>query len=174
MNKLYLLRHAKAGWALPGTRDFDRGLDETGVADTETLGAAMRDAHHVPDLTLCSNARRARETLEGIAAHTDTGRVVFTDALYSEDAAGYLSLIKENGAKGSLLVIGHNPMMEDLVMAVTGSGDEKAISMLDRGFPTSGLAVLRFDHCLGKAEPGTGYLEAFLTPTDIGTEPATI
>lgn len=174
MNRLYLLRHAKAGWALPGTRDFDRALDATGLSDAETLGAAMRIACHVPDLTLCSNARRARETLEGIAAHTDTGRVVFTDALYNEDAAGYLALIRQNGARGSLLVIGHNPMMEDLVMAVTGDGDEQAISVLDRGFPTSGLAVVRFKHCLGKAEPGQGYLEAFLTPVDLDSRPATI
>ncbi|TIX99998.1 MAG: histidine phosphatase family protein, partial [Mesorhizobium sp.] len=42
MSKLYLLRHAKAGWALPGMRDFDRPLDASGIADAETMGAAMR------------------------------------------------------------------------------------------------------------------------------------
>jgi phosphohistidine phosphatase len=167
MNRLYLLRHAKAGWALPGVRDFDRPLDASGIEDADALGVAMRAAHYVPDLTLCSNARRARETLEGIAAHTDTGRVVFTDALYSEDAAGYLAIIKENGARGSLLVIGHNPMMEDLVMAIAGDGDAKARDTLDRGFPTSGLAVVSFKGCLGSAAPGAGYLESFLSPADL-------
>jgi phosphohistidine phosphatase len=164
VNRLFLLRHAKAGWALPGVRDFDRPLDASGIADAEALGVAMRAASHVPDLTLCSNARRARETLEGVATHADTGRVVFTDALYSADAAGYLAIIRQNGALGSLMVVGHNPMMEDLTIAIAGSGDGEASETLTHGFPTSGLAVLRFADGLEKAAPGTGFLEAFLTP----------
>ena len=126
-------------------RDFDRPLDASGTADAEATGRAMRACGYVPDLTLCSNARRARETLEGIAGQTDTGRVAFFDALYSEDAAGYLSIIRGNGGAGSLLVIGHNPMMEDLAMAMAGTGDENARATLNSGFPTSGLAVLRFE-----------------------------
>jgi phosphohistidine phosphatase len=167
VSRLYLLRHAKAGWALPGVRDFDRPLDASGLADAETMGAAMRIRNYVPDLTLCSNARRARQTLEALAGHTDTGRVLFFDTLYSEDAAGYLRLIQENGGAGSLLVIGHNPMTEDLAMAVSGDGDEPARGMLTHGFPTSGLAVVRFDGNLADAAQGTGYLEAFLTPADL-------
>ncbi len=167
MNRLYLLRHAKAGWALPGMKDFDRPLDASGMADARMLGAAMSAAGHVPDLTLCSNARRARETLEWLATQADTGRVLFTDALYSEDAAGYLAIIREHGPQGSLLVIGHNPMVEDLAMAVAGDGEESARATLERGFPTSGLAVLRFDGGLANAAPGAGYLEAFLTPATV-------
>lgn len=164
---LFLLRHAKAGWAAPGMRDFDRPLDASGIADAEAMGVAMRAGGFVPDLTLCSNARRARETLEGLAGHADTGRVLFSDALYSEDAAGYLSIIRGHGAVGSLLVIGHNPMMEDLAMAVSGSGDDNARATLNFGFPTSGLAVVRFDGSLADAAPGRGYLESFLIPADL-------
>jgi phosphohistidine phosphatase len=148
-------------------RDFDRPLDASGIADAEATGVAMRACGYVPDLTLCSNARRARETLEGIAGQTDTGRVAFFDALYSEDAAGYLSIIRGNGGAGSLLVIGHNPMMEDLAMAMAGTGDENARATLNSGFPTSGLAVLRFAGSLADAAPGGGHLEGFLTPADL-------
>jgi phosphohistidine phosphatase len=167
VSRLYLLRHAKAGWALPGVRDFDRPLDASGVADAETMGAAMRAGGHVPDLTLCSNARRCRETLEGIAGHADTGRVLFFDKLYTEDAAGYLALIHEHGSAGSLLIIGHNPMTEDLAMALAGSGDEEAREMLAHGFPTCGLAALRFEGGLDKAAPGAGHLEDFLMPANL-------
>jgi phosphohistidine phosphatase len=166
-SRLFLLRHAKAGWAAPGMRDFDRPLDASGVADAEATGVAMRACGYVPDLTLCSNARRARETLEGIAGHADTGRVLFSDALYSEDAAGYLSIIRGNGGAGSLLVIGHNPMMEDLAMAMAGTGEESARATLNSGFPTSGLAVIRFEGSLADAAPGGGHLEGFLTPADL-------
>lgn len=167
MSRLYLLRHAKAGWALPGVRDFDRPLDATGIADAEATGKTMRAWAYVPELTLCSNAKRARETLEGIAANADTGRVVFTDDLYSSDAAGYLDKVRDNGQHGSILLIGHNPMMEDLAMAVSGSGEEAALHTLHTGFPTSGLAVIRFQTSLSEAQLGQGYLESFLTPADL-------
>ncbi|MEO5323747.1 histidine phosphatase family protein [Mesorhizobium sp. CC13] len=167
MGNLYLLRHAKAGWAAPGVRDFDRPLDATGIADAAATGVAMRACGYVPELTLCSNARRARETLEGIASHADTGRVIFTDELYVSDAAGYLDRIREHGRYETLLVIGHNPMMEDLAMAVSGTGDEAALHTLHTGFPTSGLAVIRFPGSLSEAQLGRGHLEAFLTPADL-------
>ena len=164
MGRLFLLRHAKAGWALPGVRDFDRPLDASGHADAEATGAEMRSYGYVPDITLCSNALRARETLEGIAGQADTGRVLFSDKLYSDDAAGYLALIHENADSGSVLVIGHNPMMEDLATAISGDGEASARATLSSGFPTSGLAVIAFPGSLKKASPGGGYLEAFHTP----------
>ena len=167
MDRLFLLRHARAGWALPGVRDFDRPLDATGHAEAEATGEAMRTGGYVPDVTLCSNARRARETLEGLAGRSDTGRVHFFDSLYSDDAAGYLSLIHQNAAGGSVLVIGHNPMTEDLAVALSGDGDPAARAALNSGFPASGLAVIRFAGGLNSAVPGSGYLEAFLTPADI-------
>ena len=166
MSTLFLLRHAKAGWALPGVRDFDRPLDESGHADADATGFAMREHGYVPDITLCSNALRARQTLEGIAGNADTGRVLFFDRLYSDDAAGYLSLIQEHGNSGSVLVIGHNPMMEDLASALAGDGDEAARAVLSHGFPTSGLAVIGFERGLRQASPGSGFLEAFLTPAE--------
>lgn len=165
MGRLYLLRHAKAGWAQPGMRDFDRPLEPSGVSDAEAVGRAMQEARHVPDVTLCSSARRARETLEALAEHTDTGRVHFRDDLYTADASGYLAIIRENGAHGPLLVIGHNPMMEDLAIALSGDGEATARQTLNMGFPTSGLAVIRFDQDLGRASTGQGYLEAFLAPS---------
>jgi len=163
VTRLFLLRHAKAGWAQTGMLDFDRPLDASGRADADAIGIAMRAGGYVPDITLCSNAKRARETLEGVAGQADTGRVLFFDKLYSEDAAGYLSLIQQNGAAGSMLVIGHNPMMEDLAMAVSGQGEHNALATLNSGFPTSGLAVIRFSGSLTEAAPGIGYLEAFAT-----------
>ena len=165
MARLFLLRHAKASWAPPGMRDFDRALEPAGVADAEAVGEAMRAHAFVPDLTLCSTAARARQTLEGVAAHADTGRVLFLDALYSEDATGYLAIVRRHGSAGSLLIIGHNPMMEDLAAAVSGEGEDEARAILDYGFPTSGLAVIGFPGGLAAAAPGAGRLEAFLTPS---------
>ncbi|MET0940134.1 MAG: histidine phosphatase family protein [Mesorhizobium sp.] len=170
MTRLFLLRHSKAGWAEPGMRDFDRPLDATGKADAEAIGKAMHACGYNPDLILCSSARRARETLDGLFRHfsADHGRVSFMDSLYTEDAYGYLTIIHEYGrTTPSMLVIGHNPMMEDLAMAISGDGDDQARGAMIGGFPTSALAVIHFNNGIGEAEPGKGYLEAFFTPADL-------
>jgi phosphohistidine phosphatase len=163
---LFLLRHAKAGWALPGMRDFDRPLDETGHRDSEEMGNVMALNGYVPDLTLCSGALRARQTLAGIAARTDTGKIVFSDTLYMTDAAGYLDMIRQHGDVSAILIIGHNPMMEDLALAISGSGDDAARTSLNLGFSTAGLAVISFEGSLSHASPGAGRLDAYLIPGD--------
>jgi len=167
VSRLFLLRHAKAAWASPGMRDFDRPLDASGIADAEATGVIMRTNGYVPELTLCSNAIRARQTLEGIAGNADTGRVLYFDDLYREDATGYLSIIRKSGNVDSLLVIGHNPMLEDLAMALAPAGEPCAQAALHSGFPTSGLAVVRFEGRLSEAVPGRGYLEAVLMPPSL-------
>jgi phosphohistidine phosphatase len=151
-------------------RDFDRPLDATGKADAEAMGAAMRACGYAPDLVLCSSAKRARETLDGLLRHSaiDHRRVSHLDALYTEDAQGYLTIIHEYGQKtASMMIIGHNPMMEDLAMAISGDGEDQARGAMIGGFPTSGLAVIRFNDGIAEAAPGKGYLEAFFTPTDL-------
>ena len=167
MSRLFLLRHAKAGWAEPGMRDFDRPLDATGHTDAAAIGAVMAQAALKPDLIVCSSARRARETLDGVAPHVAEGiRTVFTDGLYSTDAAGYVDVIHEFGDAQSVLIIGHNPMMEDVAFALYDEGEQDAKDALMSGFPTSGLAVIRFPGGLSNAAPGKGYLEAFHTPAE--------
>lgn len=167
MSRLYLLRHAKAGWAEPGMRDFDRPLEPLGRTDADSIGAAMRANAYIPDLVLCSSAKRARETLDWVARHTGDGRVVFSDSLYSTDAAGYVDFIRETADADAVLLVGHNPMMEDVAEALSGDGDPQARAALHGGFPTSALAVIRFPGNLSEAMPGKGYLEAFMTPHDL-------
>ena len=164
MSRLLLLRHAKAGWAAPGMRDFDRPLDEVGVHDARSIGERMLRARYIPDLVLCSSARRARETLDGVTMHVTPGRVEFLDGLYATDAGGYVELIQRADEAQTMLVVGHNPMMEDVGMALSGAGEATANDTIAAGFPTAGLAVIGFEGALSEVAPGKGYLEAFLVP----------
>ncbi len=148
-------------------RDFDRPLDETGAADAESMGEAMAKAGYVPELTLCSGAQRCRQTLAGVAAKTDIGKVTYSDQLYITDASGYLDMIREQSSVDTLLVIGHNPMTEDLAIALAGSGDEKARNELNMGFPTAGLAIVHFEGSLSQAAPGKGRLDVFISPGEV-------
>ncbi len=90
-------------------------------------------------------------------------RVTYLDDLYSEDAAGYLAVAHRAAPAESVMLVGHNPMMEDLAETLSGDADEEARDVLAAGFPKSGLAIISFDGPLTAAAPGTGRLELFLT-----------
>lgn len=164
MHRLFLLRHAKARWADPGTRDYDRPLAPSGLEDAGRLGAMMAATGQRPDSVLCSGAVRARQTWAALAQHLPVEDVRFLDDLYNSDAGGYLEVVRQAGTARSLLIVGHNPMLEDLATVLSQSGDKAAMAAVARGFPTCGLAVLRFSTQLSQIRPDDGYLEAFVTP----------
>lgn len=164
MSRLFLLRHAKAAWAKPGEHDFDRPLTAAGIADSRSIGAQMKALGLVPERVLCSTALRARETWQGVSTGLGIAEdsASYLDDLYSTDAAGHLEIAQRAPASESVMLVGHNPMMEDLAEALAGSGDEAARAVLAAGFPKSGLAVIRFDGPLSSALPRKGHLEHFL------------
>ena len=167
MTRLFLMRHAKARWAEPGSRDYDRGLELSGRADADMIASSMLLAGYVPQKVLCSGARRARETWEAAARHLAVSDVDYLDGLYSSDAGGYLEIIRKAGGAGPVLVVGHNPMMEDLTTALARDGEPEAMQTVAGGFPTSGVAVIRLASPLDAIAPGGGFLEDFLAPRDI-------
>ena len=168
MSRLFLLRHARAAWAEPGDRDFDRPLTEDGRRESLAVGAMMLANGYRPDRIVCSPARRALETWRGVAETLDMrpSEALLSETLYSADASGYLTIVRNNGANGSLLIVGHNPTMEDLAIGLSAPGVGSARTDLDKGFPTAGLAVLSFDGELSKAMPGSATLEAFFIPSE--------
>lgn len=168
MSHLFLLRHARAAWAEPGDRDFDRPLTDDGRRESLAVGAMMRANGYRPDRIVCSPARRALETWRGVAEALDIkpSEAMLSETLYSADASGYLTIVRNNGANGSLLLVGHNPTIEDLAIGLSAPGIGSARADLDKGFPTAGLAVLSFESDLSEAMPGTATLEAFFIPSD--------
>ncbi|MGO4451720.1 histidine phosphatase family protein [Phyllobacterium sp. TAF24] len=169
MSQVYLLRHAKAVWPSPGQKDFDRTLDSSGVESATVLGEEMKRAGLKPDIIICSTAVRARQTLEHINLKA---RLVQEELekLYSGTADNYLMAIRmaglEHESAGSVMLVGHNPMMEDVAIALAGRGDPPAHPTFAAGFPTAGLAVINFDSPLAEIRPGTGTLATFLSPSE--------
>lgn len=164
MSRVLLLRHSKAEKAGPGMRDFDRPLEERGKKHAAAVGEAMAAAGLLPDLVLCSPARRTRETWEGVrgALAGAADDVRFPDALYHSDAQGYIDTIRAAGPVGSVLVVGHNPMIAETALMLAAHGDSKALSSMRSRFPTSALAVIGFDTPLADISPGAGTLETWL------------
>jgi len=164
LHRLFLLRHAEASRGKPGGSDFDRPLTDRGRQDAAALGQRMRTLALRPSHVLCSSAVRTRETWE--AAMKELGapfpETSLMAELYRGDASDYRILIATSGVEQALLVVGHNPMIQELTLALTrGNGAATAISA---GFPAGGLAVLDFEEPLWRIAPRTGSLAAFLSP----------
>ncbi|MEY9490030.1 phosphohistidine phosphatase [Streptomyces calvus] len=143
LRRLVVLRHAKS--ARPqGVTDHERPLARRGRADAPAAGRALAEADCLPDLALCSTAVRARRTWELAAAQWGTPPPVRYDArLYHGDVPGLLAVVRETPAEiETLLLVGHNPGLEDLVLTLAADGLDDTLDRLRTKFPTSAIAVL--------------------------------
>lgn len=173
MLTLYLLRHAKSSWDQPNIPDFDRPLGPRGRAAAPQMGRYMKNAGYVPELVLCSPAMRARQTMDLVLPELDASpEVSLVDGLYHlGGAADLLRIIQQLGGRTTrLLVIGHNPSLEQLALSLAGTGDDTGISDMTRKFPTAALAILEFDaDTWNSVASGAGRLVRFTTPRSLST-----
>jgi len=110
MSRLLLLRHAKAAWAKPGMKDFDRPLDLEGKASLDRLARAIKAVELYPDLVVLSGSCRTRETAFGIVERLEIKvETVVDDTIYSGGAADYMQAIRKYGDVPTLMLVGHNP-----------------------------------------------------------------
>lgn len=142
--RLYLLRHAQSGWALPGQNDFDRTLDDTGYAQAEIIAATAADRGLRPELVLSSTATRCRQTAEAFRRTiSETLEIRYIDDLYSGSVSVYRDLLLASSDVPSLLLIGHNPMIEEILRQIIGEGS--ASDAMHGGYPPAALAVIDID-----------------------------
>ena len=139
MLTLYLLRHAKSSWDQPSLSDFDRPLAPRGREAAPRVARHMRDNNWRPELILCSPAERARQTLDLVLDVLDYDpEVRMVDGLYNfGDGTGLLNTIQQIGSECSdLMLVGHNPSMENLALKLAGSGASQQMTDMARKYPT--------------------------------------
>jgi phosphohistidine phosphatase len=165
---LWLLRHAKSSWNQPGLDDVDRVLASRGERDADRMGAYLAGEGLRPALVLCSPAVRARQTLARVLAGPEADPDVrFDPALYASTSTALLDAVHAAPPGASpLMVVGHNPAIQELARSLAGRGDR--LDELRRKFPTGALAEIRFvaDSWLDVAE-GSGELVRFVRPRDL-------
>ena len=151
MRRLMLLRHAKTETDAPSRRDQDRRLDDRGRRDASEIGSFVASHPPFPDAVAVSSAVRAHQTWETAwAAMKDSvppPQVELLPELYSADPAQLLQTIRDASISDpkQLMVIGHNPGMHELALALTdGGGDAAGRRALSDNLPTSGLAIFDF------------------------------
>jgi phosphohistidine phosphatase len=165
MRTLYLLRHAKSSWADPTLPDFERPLSPRGRRAAKRIAKHLLRAGIQPELVLCSPATRARETLELIQpASGDSSTVELDDALYGASADDLLQRIRTvDDAVPSLMVIGHNPGLQELALLLASGGAE--LQRLEAKFPTAALATLTFEtSAWSRVTPAGAALAAYVVP----------
>lgn len=186
--RLILLRHLKSSWDDPSLDDFDRPLAKRGkkagklmkerlkdlVKGSEATGPAIK-----PDLILCSAAVRTKQTLEEVAEFKALKDVpmTFDKNIYEATRDAIADSVKSHASASqrTIMVIGHNPGMEEFALWLIGDGtgsNEDALKRLKEKVPTGALAVLASDvedwkQALAK-QGGNWRLESFVTPKELG------
>jgi phosphohistidine phosphatase len=119
MRTLYILRHAKAEND-DGRGDEARPLTPRGMRAAERVGELMSD--RLPELILCSTALRTRQTvLQLLKRASYFGKVEYLSSLYLASPLSCLGALREyGGSVQRLLLVGHNPGLEELVTELTG------------------------------------------------------
>ena len=118
-----MLRHAKSSWADSSQDDWERPLNDRGRRDAPRAGEWLRAQALVPDLIVSSDAVRARETAEAVAKSAGyTGEILVEPGLYQatpDEALTVLNTIGDQTAR-TVMIVGHNPGLEDLVSRLSG------------------------------------------------------
>ena len=159
---LLVLRHAKSDRGDPAIRDHDRPLTPRGEADAPRMGMALGALGAIPDCLLTSTARRARETARlAAAAMGYDGPVVEEPGIYAASVESVLAVLRACDDVSTVLLVGHNPGLEELVCLLTGGVGAEPIVRL----PTAGLACLALDITeWSHLRPSCGLLHWLLPP----------
>jgi len=157
--QLIVMRHAKAG-ELPGGPDVERALRPRGRRNASAAGRWLAERGFLPDLVLCSHARRARQTWQYVTAELSGDPAVINDRrLYDAGAADLVEILAETQPQvRSVMYVGHNPAAADLAETLTGG---------PVALPTAAIAVIELATAwagLAEQAESAGELVASWTP----------
>ncbi len=138
MKTLLILRHAKSSWGDPSLADHDRPLNARGKRDAPRMGQLLADQELTPDWIVSSTAKRARKTATKVAKACGFERQVeLNGRLYHAYPADYVHVLREvDDQHQRVLVVGHNPGLEELVATMAGQY---------QSMPTAALAHVVID-----------------------------
>ena len=170
MKVLTLLRHAKSGWDDPALKDFDRPLNPRGRRAAHAIGREMRRLGLEFDAVIASPARRVVETLEEVASTYGALGPRYDQRLYLAAPDTLLDVAHAaDEAASRLLLVGHNPGLEELVQRLSAKGALRSEAAVK--YPTATLAEMRFDVASWRQlADGGAVLSRFIRPRDLDPE----
>lgn len=166
--ELLILRHAKSDWDAGVSKDFKRPLAKRGKKDAPRIGKWLYREGLVPDLIISSPAKRARQTAERVCKSLDCNKkkIQWRDEVYEASSADLLGLLKRCPSDAqSVLLIGHNPGLEELIIYL--AGDEVETPADGKLLPTATLARLEVPDDWGALARGCGQLLTITRPRSL-------
>ncbi len=132
MKTVLILRHAKSSWSKPGLADIDRPLNKRGKRDAPRMGAFLHEQDLVPDLILSSPARRARKTAQAVSENSSyDGEIEIVPDFYPGDPETFiLTLMSIPDQVNSVMIVAHNPGLEELLYELAGESARMPTSAL--------------------------------------------
>ena len=172
MHQLLLLRHAKSSRGDASMADRDRPLSGRGRAAAASMRQVMLQLGLAPDLVLVSPARRTLQTLEALEPWEDTPLIEPVEALYLAHVMTLVQALRSVAdTVRSVLLIGHNPGMHELALALAGERDLASPAHVARGlvagYPTGALAEFAIAGPWHQLDKGGGRLMRFLIPREL-------
>jgi phosphohistidine phosphatase len=168
VRRLFVLRHAKSSWDDPSLSDRERPLTPRGVRAAARMADLLADHADPPTVALCSDARRALDTLAAVRRRLPL-RCEVAAGLHLCDArviAQHVAAL--DPAAHAALVIGHNPGLHDFVRTLAGRGRRPLRRRLDERFPTAALAELELGGAAwSDLAPGSARLVELVFPRDL-------
>lgn len=138
MKEILLMRHAKSSWKDDRLSDFERPLNKRGKKNAPQMGELLLQEGLLPDIIVSSAAKRAIQTAKLVQeACTYSGEILAYEDLYHAEINDYISVLAvlDDGIK-RVLVVGHNPDIEELIEFLSG----EYVRM-----PTAAIARLQLD-----------------------------
>jgi phosphohistidine phosphatase len=172
MKTLTLLRHAKSGWDDPVSRDFDRPLNPRGRKAARTVGLEMKAQGLAFDLVLASSARRVIETIEEVAAGFGAIEPEFDERLYLASTATLIEIVRSTPDEvRRLLIVGHNPGLEELALGLSRRGEGGLRSEVEVKYPTGTVAEIELPvERWAEVKERAGRIVRFIRPRDLDPE----
>lgn len=163
--ELLILRHAKSDWDAGTSSDHERPLAKRGKRDAPRVGEWLYREGLVPDLVISSPARRAKQTAVKVCNSMDykKKKIRWDADVYDAEVPDLLRVLARcPGDARTVLLVGHNPGLEDLVRFLGGEEvDEPADGKL---LPTATLARLEMPDAWSALDSGCAQLTSITRP----------
>jgi phosphohistidine phosphatase len=163
--ELLILRHAKSDWSAGVASDFERPLAKRGNKDAPRVGEWLYREGLVPDVVVSSPAARARQTALKVCKSMDykKKRIIWDEAVYEAGVPDLLEVLARCPANaGAVLLVGHNPGLEELVTFL--AGDEAEVPEDGKLLPTATVARLEMPDDWSDLEAGCAQLIDIVRP----------
>ncbi|KKB96879.1 Histidine phosphatase superfamily (branch 1) [Candidatus Arcanobacter lacustris] len=147
MKNIFIARHAKAEFN-EEIDDQDRSLTSKGISDCKDLADSMKN-HTIPQLIICSNAKRSHDTALNIISHLNKDiKLQVIDDLYLSSRDEIITMIESiDNQYTNVMIVGHNPSISQLVTACANNSDisKGDLMQLSVGMSPASAALFSFN-----------------------------